>query len=435
MVKLKQLIVLACCALVSLSLRAELVVEVTQGVESPTRIAVVPFANDSGVALSEDIAGVIQQDLSRSGFFETMPRENMLGFPSRRNDVYFRDWRISRMDYVVIGRVEPGASGNLNVTYELFDVLREESVLTEPVSVSPKGLRDAAHFVADRIFEQLTGLKGAFSTQVVYVTAEQLSAGKQRFRLVLADWDGARAQTILESPEPILSPAWSMDGSKLAYVSFETGKPSIYVQHLASGRRERVQSFPGLNGAPAWSPDGNQLALVLSRDGNPEIYLLNLQTRALERITRHYGIDTEPSWSPDGKSLIFTSDRGGQPQIYQLDIASRNLKRLTFEGNYNARGRLTQDGRFLAMVHRSQGGGNGFEIAVQDLKTDRVDILTRSGLVESPSIAPNGSVVIYATQEGTRGVLAAVSLDGRVQFRMPASQGDVREPAWSPYLN
>lgn len=434
MVKLNQLLVLALAALMSMSIRAELVVEVTQGVESPTRIAVVPFANDSGLALSDDVADLVQQDLGRSGFFEPMARENMLGFPSRRADVYFRDWRISRMDYVVIGRVESNANGQLNITYELFDVLREESLMIEPLSVPQGGLRDAAHFIADRIFEELTGLKGAFSTQIVYVTAEQLSAGKQRFRLKLADWDGARAQTILESPEPILSPAWSMDGSKLAYVSFETSKPSIYVQHLATGKRERIQSFPGLNGAPAWSPDGNQLALVLSRDGNPEIYVLNLQTRELQRITRHYGIDTEPNWSPDGRSLIFTSDRGGQPQIYRLDLASRNLERLTFEGNYNASGRLTQDGRFLTMVHRSQGGGNGFDIAVQDLKTDRVDILTRSGLAESPSIAPNGSIVIYATQEGTRGVLSAVSLDGRVQFRMPANEGDVREPAWSPYL-
>ena len=434
MVKLIQLWTFMLVTLFTVPAQAELVVEVTQGVESPTRIAIVPFANESALALSEDVAQVVEQDLGRSGFFEPMSRDNMLGFPSRQQDVFFRDWRISRMDYVVIGRVQATGSGELSVTYELFDVLRETSLLTENVSVTPEGLRDAAHFISDRIFEELTGLKGAFSTQIVYVTAEQLGADRQRFRLMLADWDGARAQTILESPQPILSPAWSMDGSKLAYVSFETGKPSIYVQHLATGQRERIQSFPGLNGAPAWSPDGQRLALVLSRDGNPEIYLLNLQTRELQRVTRHYGIDTEPSWSPDGQSLIFTSDRGGQPQIYRLNLATRNLERLTFEGNYNARGRLTQDGRFLTMVHRSQGGGNGFDIAVQDLKTDRVDILTRSGLAESPSIAPNGSVVIYATQEGTRGVLAAVSLDGRVQFRMPASTGDVREPAWSPYL-
>ncbi|WP_245912654.1 Tol-Pal system beta propeller repeat protein TolB [Marinobacterium halophilum] len=420
-----------CVAVVA---RAELVVEVTQGVEAPTAIAVVPFGNETGGALTDDVAAIVQQDLQRSGFFEPMPRDNMLGFPVRRDEIFFRDWRIAKMDYVVIGQARPVAGGEVSLRFELHDVLREQALLSEQVTVARDGLRDGAHFIADRLFERLTGLKGAFSTKIVYVTAEQLSAQRQRFRLQLADWDGARSTTILESAEPIMSPVWSMDGSKLAYVSFETGKPAIYVQYLATGRRERIQSFPGLNGAPSWSPDGNSLALVLSRDGNPEIYVLDLLTKKLQRITRHYGIDTEPSWAPDGQSLTFTSDRGGQPQIYRLDLASRKLERLTFEGNYNARGRLTQDGRFLAMVHRSSGGGNGFDIAVQDLKTGRLDILTRSGMVESPSIAPNGSVVIYATQEGTRGVLSAVSLDGRVEFRMPAGSGDVREPAWSPYL-
>ncbi|MBA4502012.1 Tol-Pal system beta propeller repeat protein TolB [Marinobacterium marinum] len=420
--------------LLSMMARAELVVEVTQGVEAPTAIAVVPFGNETGSALSEDVAAIVQQDLQRSGFFQPMARENMLGFPVQQSELYYRDWRIAKMDYVVIGRAVSVGANDISVRFELYDVLREQSLLSEQVTITRDNLRDGAHFIADRLFERLTGLQGAFSTRIVYVTAEQLAPGKQRFRLQLADWDGARARTILESSEPIMSPVWSMDGSKLAYVSFETGKPAIYVQYLATGRRERIQSFPGLNGAPAWSPDGSQLALVLSRDGNPEIYILDLQSRQLQRVTRHYGIDTEPSWAPDGQSLIFTSDRGGQPQIYRLELANRKLERLTFEGNYNSSGRLTQDGRFLAMVHRSGGGGNGFDVAVQDLKTGRLDVLTRSGMVESPSIAPNGSVVIYATQEGTRGVLAAVSLDGRVQFRMPAVSGDVREPAWSPYL-
>lgn len=435
MVRIKQLFAVLIMMLLGSVARAELVVEVTKGVVAPTAIAVVPFGNNAGTALTEDVAAVIGRNLERSGFFSAMPRENMLSFPSRREDLYFRDWRVSSMSYVVIGQIESAQADQLELRFELYDVLREQQLLAEKVSATNAGLRDAAHYISDRIFEQLTGLKGAFSTRIVYVTAEQLGNQKQRYRLQLADWDGARARTILESPQPIMSPAWSMDGSKLAYVSFETGRPAIYVQYLASGRRERIQSFPGLNGAPAWSPDGNRLALVLSRDGNPEIYVLDLRSRQLQRLTQHYGIDTEPAWSPDGRSLIFTSDRGGQPQIYRLGLEDRKLERLTFEGNYNARGRLTQDGRFLAMVHRSSGGGNGFDIAVQDLKTGRVDILTRSGMAESPSIAPNGSVVIYATQEGTRGILAATSLDGRVQFRMPVDRGDVREPAWSPYLH
>lgn len=434
MVRIKQLFAMWVLLLTGQLAQAQLMVEVTQGVEAPTSIAVVPFGNNAGSAVSEDVARVVGQNLARSGFFSAMPRENMLGFPSRREDLYFRDWRVSNMDYVVIGRIDPGQGDQFSLHFELYDVLREQQILSEQVSATASSLRDAAHYMADRIFEQLTGLKGAFSTKVVYVTAEQLAGEKQRYRLHLADWDGARAQTILESAQPIMSPSWSMDGSKLAYVSFETGRPAIYVQYLATGKRERIQSFPGLNGAPAWSPDGNRLALVLSRDGNPEVYLLDLRSRQLQRLTQHYGIDTEPAWAPDGKSLIFTSDRGGQPQIYRLGLEDRKLERLTFEGNYNARGRLTQDGRFLAMVHRSSGGGNGFNIAVQDLKTGRLDILTQSGMTESPSIAPNGSVVIYATQEGTKGVLAATSLDGRVQFRMPVDRGDVREPAWSPYL-
>lgn len=424
---------LACCLLlVTLSVRAELVVEVTQGVSEPTPVAVVPFGWSGGAALPEDVAAVVEQDLGRSGFFKALPRTGMLSFPTRQDDVYFRDWRVTGADYLLIGRIETLEGARLALVFELYDVLKEQRVLVQRVESTQAQLRDAAHYISDQVFEALTGLKGAFSTRVVYVTAERLADQQSRYRLMLADWDGARARTILESNEPIMSPSWSQDGRKLAYVSFETGRPAIYVQYLASGRRERIQSFPGLNGAPAWSPDGNSLALVLSKDGNPEIYVLDLNTRQLQRITRHYGIDTEPTWTPDGKALLFTSDRGGQPQIYRLDLVSRDLERVTWEGNYNARGRLTQDGRFLALVHRPQG--SNFTIAVQDLKTGRLDILTEAGLEESPSIAPNGSIIIYATKENGRGVLAAVSLDGQVRFRMPSSQGDVREPAWSPFL-
>ncbi|MBS99810.1 MAG: Tol-Pal system beta propeller repeat protein TolB [Oceanospirillaceae bacterium] len=432
MVKFKS--VLACLVLLvtgSLA-RAELVVEVTQGVAEPSPVAVVPFNWSGTSALPEDVAKVVEQDLARSGFFSALPRESMLGFPSRQSDVYFRDWRVSGSDYLLIGRIEPLGEQRLEINFELYDVLKEQRLMGQRVESTPAQLRDAAHYIADRIFEGLTGLKGAFSTRIVYVTADRRADNSNRYRLMLSDWDGARPRTILESSEPIMSPTWSGDGSKLAYVSFETGRPAIYVQYLSTGKRERIQSFKGLNGAPSWSPDGNQLALVLSKDGNPEIYVLDMRSRQLQRVTRHYGIDTEPTWAPDGQSLLFTSDRGGQPQIYRLNLSSRDLERLTWEGNYNARPRLTQDGRFLAMVHRPQGGD--FTIAVQDLKSGRLDILTRAGLDESPSIAPNGSIIIYASQEQGKGVLAAVSLDGQVRFRMPSPGGDVREPAWSPFL-
>ncbi|SEQ40411.1 TolB protein [Amphritea atlantica] len=409
--------------------RAELTVEITQGVDEPTPVAVVPFSWSGVQALPEDVAKVVGDDLYRSGMFKIMPRENMLSFPSDRSSLYFRDWRISGSDFIVIGRISE-AEGQLTVAFELYDILKEERILGEEIKANRTNLRAVGHYISDKVFEALTGVRGAFSTRIVYVTAKQLAPSKHRYRLMLADSDGHNPRTILESKEPIMSPAWSRDGSKLAYVSFESGRPAVYIQYLATGKREKVQSFRGLNGAPSWSPDGRQLALVLSKDGNPEIYVLDLQQRRLTRITHHFGIDTEPSWSPDGQSLIFTSDRGGQPQIYSIYLPTRDVTRLTFEGQYNARGRLTQDGRFLAMVHQSNGS---FHIAVQDLRTGRVDLLTETFMDESPTIAPNGSIILYATQEGVRGVLSAVSLDGRVKFRLPSSDGDVREPAWSPF--
>jgi len=413
------------------SARAELTIEITQGIDSPTPVAVVPFKWEGGYALPEDVAQIVNNDLARTGLFKMVKRENMLSFPSTQAQMYFRDWRVSATDYVLIGRIRPADAGKVVVEFELYDILKEQRLLAEQVSAGSANLRDISHYIADMVYEKLTGLRGAFSTRVVYVTSERLGDQRYRYRLQLADSDGARPRTILESREPIMSPAWSKDGKKLAYVSFETSRPAIYVQDLATGQRQRVQSFRGLNGAPAWSPDGQKLALVLSKDGNPEVYVLDLQRRQLTRVTHHYGIDTEPTWSPDGQSIVFTSDRGGQPQIYRVHLASREITRLTYEGEYNARGRLTQDGRFLAMVHQS---GGTFHIAVQDLEKDRVEILTETGLDESPTIAPNGSIILYATQEGTRGVLGGVSLDGRVKFRLPASEGDVREPAWSPYL-
>lgn len=412
--------------------QSDLAIEITKGVDEPTPVAVVPFAWQGGFALQEDIAQIVSDDLGRTGLFAMMNRKNMLSFPSQQNQVYFRDWRISGNEFLLIGRQKPGQGNEIKVEFELYDVLKEQRLMFEQVSGNKHNLRDVAHYIADLVYEKLTGLRGAFSTRIVYVTAKQFGAGKVKYRLKMADSDGARPITIREQSEPLMSPAWARDGSKLAYVSFESGKPAIYIQYLATGKREKIQSFRGLNGAPSWSPDGNKLALVLSKDGNPEVYVLDLRSRSLNRITHHYGIDTEPDWSPDGQSLIFTSDRGGQPQIYRIHLPTRDLERVTFEGNYNSRGRLTQDGRYLAMVHR--GFDNVFHIAVQDLKTGRLDILTDTYLDESPTIAPNGSIILYATQKGVRGVLGGVTLDGSVRFILPSASGDVREPAWSPYL-
>lgn len=417
-----------------LIVKAELVVEVTQGLSEPTPVAVVPFKWTGQGALPEDVAQIVDQDLSRSGLFTTLPRSAMLSLPSERSQVFFRDWRMTKSDFLVVGKIEPISATRVSLRYELYDVLKEENIMIQPLESDINQLRDAAHFIADQIYQALTGNRGAFSTRIVYVTAEQLTSQTSRYRLEMADWDGNRPRVILESREPIMSPSWSSDGKKIAYVSFKTGRPSIYVQYLATGKRERIQSFSGLNGAPAWSPDGNKLALVLSKDGNAEIYVLDVTSGQLQRVTNHYGIDTEPSWAPDGESLFFTSDRGGSPQIYRLFLATRQMTRVTYEGNYNARASMTPDGRFLALIHRSGGSGNRFSVAVLDLKTDRLDILTETGLEESPTIAPNASVVLYATQEGNQGVLSAVSLDGQVRFRMPNTRGDVRAPSWSPYL-
>jgi TolB protein len=416
--------------LMCVNANAELLVEITEGVDEPTNIAVVPFGWNSDSPLAENISAIIANDLRRSGMFKLMNEENMLSSPATQDQIFFRDWRISGNDFMLIGSMKPTGSG-LTATVELFDILSEKKIWSQTIESSNNDLRDIAHYIADEVFQKITGIRGAFSTKVVYVTVEGRGAAR-KYRLQMADADGARPRTILSSNEPILSPTWSRDGKKLAYVSFETTRPSIYIQHLATGKRQKIQSFKGINGAPAWDPSGNRLALVLSKDGNPEIYILDLSSGDLQRLTRHFGIDTEPTWSADGQSILFTSDRAGKPQIYRVEIASGAITRLTYKGNYNSRGRITQDGRFLTMVHRD---ASGFHIAVQDLQTDRLDILTNSKDDESPTIAPNGVVVMYATKKNGKGVLAGVSLDGKIKFTMPNASGDVREPAWSPFLD
>jgi TolB protein len=417
-------------AISAMTAQAQLTIEISQGSDNPTAIAVVPFAWQGTGAPPEEIASIIDGDLARSGQFAPVARTDMLGSPTSEAEVFYRDWRSINAEYLLLGRVS--GTDPLRVDYELFDVLRQQKVATGYESGPARDARMLAHRVADAIYEKLTGVPGAFATKLLYISVARVPGGKDYSRLTMSDSDGARPVVLLETQEPLLTPSWAPDGKNIAYVSFETGRPAIYRQELATGKRQQLTNFKGLNSSPAWSPDGRSMAMVLSKDGSPDIYLMDLATKQLKQLTRHYAIDTEPTWMPDGQSLLFTSDRGGKPQIYRYDLRSGKVDRVTFEGSYNARARVSQDGRSVVMVHRQD---RRFHIALLDMVTNRMQILTQTDLDESPSIAPNGSMVLYATKEAGRGILAAVAVDGAAKFKLPAREGEVREPAWSPYLS
>jgi len=412
---------------------AELTIEIKQGVASAIPISVVPFSlPQGGVQIPEGIDNIVRSDLERSGHFRALAPRDMLSHPASTQDIYYRDWRLLKQEYVLIGQVESRLNDVYQVRYQLFDVFNEKELLSQTLRGSAEQLRDLAHKISDAVYEQLTGIRGVFSTKIAYVTANR---ERTQFALAIADADGAREKIILTSKYSIFSPAWSPDGKKLAYVMLEDAGSRVYIQELATGKKELVSASKGLNSAPAFSPDGKKLAMVLSKDGNPEIYVLELDTKKWTRVTNHYGIDTEPNWMPDNQNIIFTSGRTGKPQIYRADIVTGELKRLTFEGHYNARGRLAQDGRFLVMVHQPDNGSD-FHIASLDLTRGLMQILTSDTyLDESPSVSPNGVMVMYAAKYKNQSILAAVSVDGDVKFLVPSRHGDVREPAWGPYTN
>ena len=408
---------------------AQLEIQVTRGIDNPTSIAIAPFAWDGLGSAPTDFAQIVDSDLARSGQFSPVSRRDMLSLPAEREEIFYRDWRAISTRYLVIGRVSQGTQ--LRIDFSLHDVERGVELFSSQVVSAESEARMAAHRVADAIYEKLTGIPGAFATRLIYVSVTRNPDGKDFYRLTVADADGRRPIVLLEGRDPILAPSWSPDGKEVAYVSFESSRPAIYRQVLATGEREQLTNFQGLNNSPVWSPDGKSMALVLSKDGSPDIYLLDLETKQFKRLTRHYGIDTEPTWMPDGQSLLFTSDRGGRPQIYRYELVTGKVERVTFEGRYNARARVAEDGRNVALVHQRKGR---FHIAVFDLVTERLTVLTETSLDESPSIAPNGSLVIYATKRGERSVLGAVAVDGGVKFSLPARSGSVQEPAWSPML-
>ena len=428
---MRRLILICFLVIASLPVQAELRVEIISGSEGALPIAVIPFEWESVTPESiTTTAGLISADLYRSGQFLPLEESEMAQKPVDQESIRFGTWKILKTDYIVIGKVRDTADGGYDLIYQLFDVNTSERLLSRILTVGPGDLRYGAHRIADDIYERLTGIPGAFATRIAYITATGLG-NDQLYELVVSDADGYGPQTIVGSPEPLLSPNWSPDGKKLAYVSFEKGNSAIYVQDITSGSRQLLASHKGINGAPAFSPDGRKLALALSRSGNLEIYVLDIATQKYTQLTRHWAIDTEPAWSPDGGEIYFTSDRAGQPQIYSVPANGGNVKRITFEGENNARVSISPDGSHLAMAH---GDGNVYRIAVLEKKSNRLFVLSRGQLDESPSFAPNGSMILYASKDGEQGVLAAVSVDGNVRQRLVLSGGDVREPAWSPVI-
>jgi len=418
--------------LVSQLAQAKLEIEIIQGNAAALPIAIIPLQwRASGPREQTGVAEVVSSDLYRSGLFDPLEEQDMVDRPVDAESIRFGTWRLLKVDYVVIGQVNDASGGNgYDIIYQLFDVHTQERLLSQITTVGLGDLRFGSHRVADAIYEKLTGVPGAFSTRIAYISATG-EGNNQNYQLFVADADGFNPQAVVGSPEPLLSPNWSPDGQRLAYVSFEKGNSAIYVQNVATGQRELVSSGKGINGAPAFSPDGRSLAMTLSYTGNPEIYVRDLTTGQKRQLTQHWAIDTEPVWSPDSKWVYFTSDRGGKPQIYRIAVAGGKPSRITREGDYNARASISPDGNRIAIAH---GRGNEYRIAVLDTETGRLRILTPGVLDESPSFAPNGSMILYATREGRRGVLSAVSVDGNVRQRLILTEGDVREPAWSPVI-
>jgi TolB protein len=424
-------------ALIALTLtcswaHAEFVVEVTKGQTEAIPLAVVPFASAELTAASFDVAQLVSDDLARSGRFKTMDRKDMIEQPHAGANIGFDDWRRLNNDYIVVGSMQAVGTDRYSITYELYNVLTKQRMLGFQISSNRPGLRSAGHQIADAVFEKILGIRGAFSTRIAYISVLGHLPDKT-YQLIVADADGENPRVVMQSHEPLMSPSWSPDGSSLAYVSFEQRLPSMYVQTLKTGDRRVVSAHAGVNQAPAWSPDGTKLALVLStRDGNLDIYTLDLTTQQLSRITDDPGIDTEPQWSKDGQSIYFTSDRAGGPQIYKVGIKPGDKpRRLTFQGSYNARARISPDESQLAFVTQEDGA---YRIASMDLRgRGDVQVLTKGRSDVSPSYAPNGAVLIYASRDKGRGILALVSADGRVQQRLVSSEGELQEPAWAPF--
>jgi TolB protein len=435
-VQMNKFLMLFIFLLVAPLARSELIIDIEVGSASALPVAVVPFGNKDAVALPEDVSKIIANNLQRSGDFDTLPASRMLGLPESFDQVHFRDWRRLGQSYIVIGSVSfDKVAQRFAIDYELVDIYTQKSLINERIKATANSLRKTAHYISDRVYQTITGVKGVFSTKIAYITVKDLTQNKREYRLNVADADGKGAYTLFTSRQPMLSPSWSNDGRHLTYVSYDSGRPAIYIQDVISGKQRKVTSYKGLNDSPMWSPDDSSLVMTLSKDGNAELYSYDLSTNRVKRLTYDSGIDTEASWSTDGKSVVFTSDRGGTPQVYQMFLKDLRPKRLSFVGKYNTRPRYSRDGESIFYVHKSVvPGDEGFHIAEIDIDSGEHRILTSTALDESPSVSPNGRMIIYSTLRGGSKVLAVVSVDGGAKYFLPSNEGDVLEPAWSPFL-
>lgn len=405
--------------------QAALTIEIVGGAAQQIPIAVVPFAQPQ--SQQDNVATIIGADLRRSGLFRVLETRGVVNQPHTAAEVKYPEWASLQAQALTVGNVEVLPGNRLKVSFQLLDVLKQSQLAGMEFTITPAQLRTTAHRIADIIYQKLTGEPGVFASRITYVTKSG-----NRYSLQVADADGFGPQTVVSSSEPLMSPSWSPDGTKLAYVSFEKKKPVIYVQSLVSGQRYALANFKGNNSAPSWSPDGRRLAIVLTHGANSQVYLINADGTGLQQLTRSSAIDTEPVWSPDGDSIYFTSDRGGSPQIYRVPVSGGDSRRVTFEGSYNVSPKLSPDGKLLAYIRRE---GGSFKVALQDIASGQVQVLSEGSQDESPSFAPNGRMILFATRQGGKGALAAVSADGRVKQRLSETGGDVREPAWGTLIN
>ena len=415
-----------CLIFLSVTIEAKLKIEISQGSKDLAKIAIVPF-NDgkkTNIALSD----LIEKNLTLFGEFKTTPKNEMLSFPSSEDNFFYRDWNILKIDYAVIGNLEEKNNSEFYIEYFVFNVPLKKLILRGDITGDINELSQISKVISNRTYKAITGLEGIFNTKLAYI----LNPQKEIYKICVSDIDGSNEQILFESSAPLMSPSWSSDNKKLAYVSFEKGYPEIYMQDLFSGKRESIKTLGLSNSAPVWSPDNKKLAFVMSMSGNPDIYIYNLRNKKISRHTTHYGIDTEPSWSPNSKKLLFTSNRSGSPQIYELTISSNRIKRITLDGDYNARASYFPNEKDIVLVH----GNNGiFHIGTKKIRSRFINTISKTTLDESPTISPNGNIIIYATKNNSQGYLAGLTLDGKSKFTLPTKFGSVREPAWSPLMN